>query len=292
VGGLTKALLLALPTVLLLLACGGSDSGAGATLSPTATVVSQAVGNATTPAGTASAAIPSPTIPVTATPTARPTAPAKATATGAATPLASATTALDEPTAATTQTPGGASSDNDDPRLTKALPTLDDMPSGWTISPADDSDDATDAAFCDADAVDFDFGDSPSADVSFTSGDFGPFFTVSVAAVGQDDAQQFMQQVDAALSCQTWIDTSDDPPTTWTISELSLPDLGDGVVARKLHADTDFAPLTADLVFVRSGGFVASIANLSLGALDSQLTVDQAQRLVKALESEFPQGMP
>jgi hypothetical protein len=282
-----KALIVALASVLLLMACGGADSDTAATQTPTATAVAQAVASPiSTPAATATA---SPTATVApATPTPSPTATAMAARTP--TPRASATSVQDEPTS--TQTPDGDTPDNDDPRIAQVLPTLADLPAGWTVSTDDDSDDASDTAFCDADAVDFDFGDSPTADASFTGGDFGPFFTVTVSAIGEDAAQQFMQQVDAALSCATWVDTSDDPPTTWTISALSVPDLGDGVVARQLHAESEFFPVTADLVFVRSGGFVALLANLAVGPVDSQLTVDQTARLAQALEREFPQGMP
>jgi hypothetical protein len=212
----------------------------------------------------------------------------------APTPRATATRAQDEATATATtaQTPDAGTPDNDDPRIAKVLPTLDDLPDGWVVSTDDDSDDATDTAFCDADDVDFDFGDSPTADASFSGGDFGPYFTVKVSAIGESEAQAFTQQVDAALSCETWADTSSDPPLTWTIAELSLPDLGDGVVARTLTAEDDTFPVAADLVFVRSGGIVALLGNLDLGPVDSQLTVDQAQRLVEAIETAFPQGMP
>jgi hypothetical protein len=283
-----KALILALPTALLLLACGGADNNTAATHTPAATAAGQAVASTTSTGVATATTIPTATVAPAATATPSPAA--TATAAGARTPLASATPAQDEPAA--TQTPDGGTPDNDDPRIVKVLPTLDDLPAGWTVSTEDDSNDATDSAFCDANDVDFDFGDSPTADASFTSGDFGPFFTVTVTAVGEDTAQQFMQQVDAALSCTTWVDTSDDPPTTWTITTLSVPDLGDGVVARHLEADSGGVPLTADLVFARSGGFVALLGNLSLGPVDSQLTLDQTARVVQALEREFPQGMP
>lgn len=101
-----------------------------------------------------------------------------------------------------------------DEELEKALLSLDDMPSGWSPSPAEEADDPDDASeFC-PDATE---PEDPGVDavgeatVDYQQSEFGPFFTQLVYRFEGNGAEQGMDAFRVAVSaCDEWTEVDPD----------------------------------------------------------------------------------
>lgn len=196
------------------------------------------------------------------------------TSTTSTTPSAPAERAGDEPSTTTTAAPG--------PRDPQAiLLKLEELPTGWTTSPPDEEDDGTSDMDCFAEAAGEDFDDQADAEVAFQQSDFGPFIGASVTVEESGDAAQ--ERVDlfatGMQACDGYTETDEDGnETTWTVSPLSFPDLGDGTFAARMGTTTFMGPMNVDIVVTRVDEVIVFTAHMSIGAADSELT-ERVQRL-------------
>ena len=160
--------------------------------------------------------------------------------------------------------------------LSAALLTLDDMPTGWTISPPDEDDDDDGTELCGqefgevAEAVD-------RAEASFNQSDLGPFIVQTLGLFREGEAGQNLALfVEAAGSCSEWTAVdSEGEETNWRISALSFPKFGDETFAFRLSSDpTIIGIVTVDAIIVRRGDVILLLAHLAFGfeGVDSELT--------------------
>lgn len=162
-----------------------------------------------------------------------------------------------------------------DEQIKDALLSLDDMPSGWSIDDSEDEDDAdtetsSDDPACNALMGAFE-GDEDEAfgegDVSFTQSEFGPFLSQAIASQEGDAIEKTMGELRQAFeTCTSFTDTeSDGTKTTFKVSEMSFPDLGDETLAVKLAGDADGFSFTAPLVVTRVDQNVILLVSISIG---------------------------
>ena len=191
------------------------------------------------------------------------------------------TTTTADPEEETTTT-SGASSD-----LSDVVVQLEDLPTGWSVSPPEDDDEATDDEFCEDHDPFNEVEAQDEAESSFQESDFGPFVASAASQFTDDDEASTIIDAfaDAANECQSWTDTDEDGTVTeYTTTPLSFPDLGDETFAFRLSAASPIGPFAADIAVVRQGEFTLSIVNAGLGAgPDSALTESLAQTMLDRL---------
>jgi len=171
--------------------------------------------------------------------------------------------------------------------LSDVVVQLEDLPSGWSVSPPDDQADDSDDEFCEG--VD-PFNEIPpqdEAESSFQQSDFGPFIGSGAAHyTDEDEASEVIDLVsETANACQSFTETDEDgTETEYTIAPLSFPDLGDETFAFRVSASSLFGPFALDVAAVRDGEFTVSIIAGGFGAPpDSELTEELAQTMLDRL---------
>lgn len=144
-----------------------------------------------------------------------------------------------------------------------ALPTVQDMPTGWTRDKENEEDDDSEddekvtpvrceeimgEAEDDEDAV-------AEATRAFKADDFGPFLTVEVSSYDAEVPDDALDEVADALSkCKKFTMVDAEGSKTKVVAEsLSFPNLGDETFAVRMKMDTEFLPAALDLVMVRVG---------------------------------------
>lgn len=163
--------------------------------------------------------------------------------------------------------------------------TLQDLPSGWTVSAPDEGLEEDDEICNDQDPFDA-VEPIEEAETNFEQGGFGPFLS-SIAGryASTDDAQGVLDAFAAAVEqCRAFTEVDDDgTEITYTFTALSFPKLGDDTYAARLSANTPVGPLALDFVFARKGDAVAAIINGGLGAADTALTESMMSLMVDRL---------
>jgi len=164
------------------------------------------------------------------------------------------------------------------------LLTLDDLPSGWSPSPADDSNSSasstSDPAGCSSDPTEFKAGDE--ATIQFQQSTFGPFLVHLVARYDNPSAAEdaFTAVTSLINRCQTFTETAaDGTVTAYTFSPLSFDSYGDETFATVLHATSGSFPVEGNFVFFRQGAYIDGIGALGLAAAPQ---VDLAELVTKA----------
>ena len=247
-------------TLMLVAACGGGGNGTSTTVSEaTAPTSTSAVGTTTTTATGSVATTTTSASPVTQM-TATPNASPSAGGTGSGLPSAD--------------------------QLKSALLVLADLPPGWTASSSDESSaDTTSGSSCGVTSTPTP-NDEVKASVDFQQSDLGPFVSEEITALPEGEMQAAWNQLKQSLSCPQYTDTdSEGTPTTYQLTQLSLPKMGDESIAVHLTGTTSGYEFQADTVFVRIGNYVVSIANLSLDKVDSDLTASITQKAVDRLQT-------
>lgn len=194
------------------------------------------------------------------------------------------TPASDE-TATTVETAGPsptASEDQIAERLGGALLTIEDMPTGWTVSPADeDDDDETPICGIESGA----FGDEAldRLTANFQQSELGPFLAQIIDRFAEGEAKGIMTEFgDAFGSCTEFVDVDEDgEETSWRLSPLSFPNIGDETFAFRMSttvAILGFVEL--DFVVWRRGDVVEVIGHVSTGfeGIDSEQTESFVRR--------------
>ena len=171
----------------------------------------------------------------------------------------------------------GSGSDASEEDLTGALLALEDMPSGWSIDAAGGDDDAVANQFCNVAPLDGLLDADAEAERRFTAGESGPFFTQRLAAMEfASDAEDGMDRIREAFGCGEWTDAEAD--ATWTIAEVSFPDLGDETAAYRFSTTAGSVTTNGNAVAIREGGVVLLVVHIELGELDSGLTEELTRK--------------
>lgn len=159
-------------------------------------------------------------------------------------------------------------------RYAEILPTIQDMPAGWSQEPAStddevDPNDCMDAAFAST--------GTDSAEVGFSQSQTGPFL---VFGVDQKDAVGDLQELSTKIAaCDGYTDSDGN---TWSIRPLSFPKIGDETLAFRADGSGASFPVTASVVFVQANDlvFMAAAAAIMGPPPDAELIVD----ILRAME--------
>jgi hypothetical protein len=181
-----------------------------------------------------------------------------------------------------------------------ALPTVADLPTGWSVDPeatvtsdgdeGDDSDTIYEPAACRDifDSLDTDtFQDSATEEnADFSAGALGPFLGVTIASYDEAFPEDtFSQLVGALAQCPEFTTTDTDGTTTdFSAQPLSFPNLGDETVALRLNATSEELSFGFDLVGVRVGNNVITLGQIAVGgAADASVLEDVARGTLERL---------
>lgn len=199
-----------------------------------------------------------------------------------ATPSASAATVpASSPVSQSTRSHSGKAPTDAD--LAAVLLTVQDMPTGWAVSPPSSSASASDNTTFVGDpkcegvyqqleehtALDH----VGHASTEFSKGSFGPFIEEDLSSFASADVvkNELKTLKDGITACPTIKQKdADGTVTTLTASALSFPKLGDETFAVRLAGEgggQGFSlPLTVDAVFIRTGRCGVTIAGFGIGA--------------------------
>ncbi len=121
--------------------------------------------------------------------------------------------------------------------------------------------------------------------VDFQQTELGPFVSEEITALPKGQMQTAWDQLKQSLNCPQYTDTdSEGTPTTYQLTQLSMPKTGDDSIAVHLTGTTSGYAFQVDTVFVRIGNYVVSIANLSLDQVDSDMTASITQKAVERMQ--------
>ena len=245
-------------TMLVFAACGGgaatSNDRAATIPSPTATAQSVATADST--------AVPS-------------------TTEVAMTPQSTATVL---PTKVATPTPQPSKGLPTSDQLKTALLTLSDMPTGWTTSDQTGSDSSS-SSMCGATPTPTS-SDETTVSVDFQKSQLGPFLTEQIVVVLSGQMKTAFDQIKNSLSCMSWTEPdSEGTPTTYQLSPLSFPKMGDDTFAFRMSGGSGMFTFEADAVYIRVGDSAITIANVAVGSVDSDLTASIAEKAVDKLRA-------
>jgi hypothetical protein len=198
------------------------------------------------------------------------------TTTSAAADSTTTTASADDEGSSTTTTEPEELTDAD---MAALLLETADLPPGWAASDASsDSDDGPSDATC-PEGQDLEDVEGPQADGEFSKGQLGPFALQSVIA--PDDAEEGMTQtVEAFDVCigATWDVPDDDGTiTTFTMSELSVPQVGDESAGYRIAGERADGDFTMDIVLVRVGDVLTMFGGLSLITELGSFPLDSAE---------------
>ena len=135
----------------------------------------------------------------------------------------------------------------------KALLTLEDMPTGWSVKESKPSEST--GEICGKKV--FEVVSTAKADIDFEK----DAFTTVTQAIRAYDSGEAKQGLDNALkvfeTCKEWTDTAKDGSvTTYKLTPLSFPKLGDQTVALRLNLSNPPVVAQVDAVYVRRGDVV------------------------------------
>lgn len=175
--------------------------------------------------------------------------------------------------------------------LPDRLLTLDDMPSGWSVTDElGDDDDENNSTFCpEAETVVSGVEDVDSVEVAFAQGQIGPFVAEMIAPATKD---QYSEMVTAMDSCvgSDWTSTDDEgAETKYSMEELSASTLGDESQAYRLTGEVEGGLINIDIILGTGDGAVALLMGMAitsfLGA--SEIPADDFDDVVKAASEKF-----
>lgn len=183
------------------------------------------------------------------------------------------TAALDE-----TPTPSPTSPDDQeiDERLSEALLTLEDMPTGWTVSPPEEDEEDSGTGICGLESGQFTRDATARATANFQESEFGPMLAQIIDVFSGDDAEGTMVEfADALSSCTEWTDIDEEgAETEWQLSPLSFPKIGDETFAFRMSTVTFLGAVELDFIVWRRGDIVEVLGHTAIGfeGVDSEQT--------------------
>lgn len=177
-----------------------------------------------------------------------------------------------------TETPSPPQEQREDiaKRLPDALLTLEDMPTGWTVSPPDEDDEEDDGTdLCGVESTAF-ADPIAEAETSFQKAELGPFLVQAVDVYAEGQAPEVMADfLEAAQSCTEWTEIDEDgTETTWRLAPLSFPKLGDETISFRMSTITIIGPIEMDFIVWRRGDLIDVMGHFAFGfeGVDSDQT--------------------
>lgn len=187
----------------------------------------------------------------------------------------------------------------DDDEAEAALPDVSSLPTGWSVDTdtSDDSDDESEGkvkpAECEAILEDVSDGwnEEPTgeAEQAYAAGGMGPFMEVGISSFDKEYPEDaFGELLEAFEDCPEFTSVEDGDSTTFKVSSLSFPNLGEETAAVRMAAESDGIPIGVDLVVIRAGHTVISLAHSSIGGDSGSATVLEktASEVVQNLEKD------
>ena len=161
-----------------------------------------------------------------------------------------------------------SSPSSNDPDLAALLPTVDDLPFGWTIDNTSNDDTSGDTQPSCIDDVNAIVGDAPTAEVSFTSEATSEFFTDNLVRVDRAPRRRFSAIADTLDACTDVSFRNNGELVLGMIAPLPFYDYGDDSAAWQLTVTSGHALIDYDIVLVRYGDLIATYTFASLSPLD------------------------
>lgn len=180
-------------------------------------------------------------------------------------PPPATSTATTAPAGAATVAATATDSPIDPGALAKAVLTIDDIPTGYTVSePGDSSDDDDICGVSEALKE-----PKNRADATFGQSTFGPFIIQRIDLFNsRADAGTVLDGIrDSFKKCGASWSNTETPPTTWNISALNFPRLGDETFAVRMTANNVpfFGTAQVDYVYIRRGPALTGLAWAAIG---------------------------
>lgn len=202
---------------------------------------------------------------------------------------------LSNPDGATQAAPDkAATAPGDDDELNAAevkaaLLALDDMPTGWTTSkplPGGDQEQTITPAECESTMTAMteaagDVKPKASATAAFSAGDQGPTLEEEIHSWDKDPSGILAMTKDAFEKCPSFSSTADGATTTFEITGLSFPNVGDRTFAFRMKASLDASEMTFDLVYITLGKTEVSLMAGGLQPLDGDKLEATARKAVE-----------
>jgi len=180
---------------------------------------------------------------------------------------------------ATTTTPGSSDpstnpstdpSASNDPDLASLLPTVDDLPFGWTLDDTTNDDTSGDTQPSCIDDVNTIVGDAPTAEVSFTSDATVEYFTDNLTRIDRAPQRTFNAIADTLDACTDVSFRNNGEEILGMIMPLPFYEYGDDSAAWQLTFATGRAIIDFDIVLVRYGDLIATYTFAALAPLDEE----------------------
>jgi hypothetical protein len=166
--------------------------------------------------------------------------------------------------------------------LRAALLTVDDMPSGWAVSPPDKST-SEDSPWCpeaggaQSDLSKGGFGFSKGESITFVQGTIAPVILEIVTVDRSNANQRYDTAVNEARKCEgkTWTGKdSDGTVSTYVLTPESFDKYGDETHAWRLTIKSNVANASVDLVFIRKGDAIIVMGGVGLVSIISSAQMD------------------
>lgn len=161
-----------------------------------------------------------------------------------------------------------------------ALPPVSALPTGWSVDPENtlNDDSESDAepegtiepAECQTimDDLSEEQDQEPTAEASqtYTAGMLGPFLGVEIDSFADKVPEDsFKKILDALSTCPEITSTEDGSTTTFTISSLSFPNLGEESAAIRMSGTADEMAIGIDMVVIRAGHNLVTLSQATVG---------------------------
>lgn len=159
--------------------------------------------------------------------------------------------------------------------LLEGLLTLQDLPTGWTmtsIGPSDSEGD-THTFMC----REVESRGVASVIAEFEMSQFGPRLHHYITAYPEGVAGEALEEmIEVSQSCLEWTTTENGNTMTWTLTPLSFPNLGDETFALRISTNLGIlGPIEIDSIFVRTGDVITAIAYTAIGPEGVDTTVTE-----------------
>jgi hypothetical protein len=204
----------------------------------------------------------------------------------------------DEPTETTapnTTTTAPAAPVLEGEELRSVLLEVSDLPTGWSTMPDEPDDEPGDDNLCNDKPAPFPEDDNEE-EIGFSGGANDVPLLFNLAASGPEDemAEKFAF-LEAALSeCvgETWDTTEDGETTTYSLRDMSFPELGDDSLAFSMRAEAQFGTIEFGIVAVRRRTLVsvlmgagANLPMLGLNPFPEGVLEDAARRATEKMDA-------
>lgn len=182
-----------------------------------------------------------------------------------------------------------------------ALPPASALPTGWSVDPESTLTDGSESdaepegtiepAKCQAimDDLSEEQDQEPTGEASttYTAGMLGPFLGVEINSFADEVPEDsFKKVLDALSTCSEITSTEDGTTTTFKISSLSFPNLGEESAAIRMAGESEGMAVGLDMVVIRAGHNIVTLSQASVGgAADSDALEKAARATVTNMES-------